>query len=214
VTGRFAARVAVVVALSATAACAKQEQPDGRDATTREQPAPRPAEPAATRDAVAPQSTRNDAEVLADFRERLDQYVALRNKVDDGAPKLKGTDDPSKIRVAQQTLAERLRAGRSTARQGDIFTPDIGAYLRRLLRPEAKDPETKASIKDDNPGAIPFKVNGDYPDKEPLSTVPPNVLLTLPKLPDDIEYRFVGKHMILRDVRANLVIDFMTNAVP
>jgi len=209
VTGRFAARVALAVALSATAACAKQEQSAARDAGTQEQPVAREAAPR-----EPSQSAKSDAGVLADFKERLDQYVALRNKVDDGAPALKKTDDPSKIRVAQQTLAERVRSARSTATQGDIFAPDIAAYLRRLMRPEAKDPETKASIKDDNPGAIPFKVNGEYPDKEPLSTVPPNVLQALPKLPDDIEYRFVGKHMILRDGRANLIIDYMTNAVP
>ena len=208
-TERFAARVALAVALSVTGACAKQEQSAGRDAGTQEQPVAREAAPR-----EPSQSAKSDAEVLADFKDRLDQYVALRNKADDGAPALKKTDDPSNIRVAQQTLAERVRSARSTARQGDILAPDVAAYLRRLMRPEAKDPETKASIKDDNPGAIPFKVNGEYPDKEPLSTVPPNVLQALPKLPDDIEYRFVGKHMILRDTRANLIIDYMPNAVP
>jgi hypothetical protein len=44
--------------------------------------------------------------------------------------------------------------------------------------------------------------------------VPPNVLQALPKLPLDIEYRFVGKHLILRDARANLIIDYMLNAIP
>ena len=88
-----------------------------------------------------------------------------------------------------------------TAKHGEIFTPEISAYFKRLLRPEVKDPGTKESIKDDNPDSIPYlKVNAVYPDKEPLSTVPPNVLAALPPLPDDIEYRFVGKHVILRDV--------------
>lgn len=53
-----------------------------------------------------------------------------------------------------------------------------------------------------------------YPENEPLSTVPPNVLMTLPMLPEDMEYRFVGKHMILRDARANLIIDYIANALP
>jgi hypothetical protein len=60
---------------------------------------------------------------------------------------------------------------------------------------------------------MPFKVNSPYPDKQPLSSVPPNVLASLPQLPKDIEYRFVGKHLILRDVRANLIIDYMPNAI-
>jgi uncharacterized protein (DUF3084 family) len=217
VTRQFTALVVFVVALSATGACTKQEQPVARDAGTQEQPAARPAETGGqpvTRDATAPESAKSDAEILADFKDRADRYVALRKKVDDAAPPLKKTDDPGKIREAQQILAELIRNARSTARQGDILTPEIATYFRRLLRPEAKDPGTKAAIKDDNPGTIPFKVNGEYPDNEPLSTVPPNVLQTLPKLPDDIEYRFAGKHMILRDVRANLIIDYMMNAIP
>jgi hypothetical protein len=32
-------------------------------------------------------------------------------------------------------------------------------------------------------------------------------------LPEEIEYRFVGKHLILRDARANLVIDYIANVI-
>ena len=136
----------------------------------------------------------------------------MRKKADDTVPAQKKTNDPGVINSAQKGLAERIRTERAGAKAGDIFTPEIAAKLRRLLHPEA-GPETKASIKDDNPGTIPFKVNGDYPEKETLSTVPPNVLQALPKLPPDIEYRFAGKHLILRDARANLIIDYMLNAI-
>ncbi len=53
-----------------------------------------------------------------------------------------------------------------------------------------------------------LKVNMPYPKDEPLSTVPPDVLKTLPVLPKDLEYRFVGKHLILYDARAGLVVDY------
>jgi hypothetical protein len=154
-----------------------------------------------------------DAQVLLDFKARVDNYVALRKKADDSAPPLKKTDDATELRAAQQALAERIGAARTPAKQGDIFTPEIAARFRKLLQPEAKDYGTKATIKDDNPGAFPFKVNGPYPSKEPLSTVPPNVLASLPPLPKDIEYRFVNKHLILRDARANLIIDYIPNAI-
>jgi hypothetical protein len=154
-----------------------------------------------------------DAMVLLDFKERVDKYVELRKKADATAPPLKKTDDAAELRTAQQALAERIGAARTPARQGDIFTPEITARFRALLHPEVKDRGTKAAIKDDNPGNIPFKVNGPYPSKEPLSTVPPNVLESLPPLPKDIEYRFVNKHLILRDARANLVIDYIPNAI-
>jgi len=33
-------------------------------------------------------------------------------------------------------------------------------------------------------------------------------------LPEDLEYRFVGKHLILYDAKAGLVVDFIPNAIP
>jgi len=153
------------------------------------------------------------AAVLADFKARVDKYVELRKKADDSAPAQKKTPEPSAIKDAQHGLGERVGVARKGARQGDIFSPEISAHFRRLLRPEVKSPGAKDLIKDDNPGNIPFKVNGPYPEKEPLSTVPPKVLASLPPLPKDIEYRFVGKHLILRDARANLVIDYIPNAI-
>ena len=198
--------MALVVVLSATAACVAQEQPVARDAATEEKPVPRDA-------AAQEQPVTSDAEVLADFNARLNTYVEMRKKADDTVPAQKRTNDPGVISSAQQGLADRIRTARAGAKAGDIFTPEIAAKFRRLLRPEA-GPETKAAIRDDNPGTIPFKVNGAYPEKETLSTVPPNVLQVLPKLSPDIEYRFVGKHLILRDSRANLIIDYMLDAIP
>lgn len=52
--------------------------------------------------------------------------------------------------MAQQELAERIRSARAGAKHGDIFTPAISAHVRRVLRPETKEPGTKAAIKDDN----------------------------------------------------------------
>ena len=157
-----------------------------------------------------------NAKLLLDFKERVDHYVEVRKKAEAQSPPLKPTEDPAEIKAAQEALARRIRALRANAKHGDIFTQEISAYFRRLLRPEVSDKTTKRAIFDDgNPGNIPYlKVNAVYPDDEPLSTVPPNVLMTLPILPDDIEYRFVGKHMILRDARANLIIDYIPNVIP
>ena len=66
----------------------------------------------------------------------------------------------------------------------------------------------------DKPVVASFKVNGPYPDKQPVATVPPNVLAGAAAAAEDIEYRFVDKHLILRDARANLIIDYVTNAIP
>jgi hypothetical protein len=165
---------------------------------------------------VAPglqKTVNDDAKVMADFTARVDRYVALRKKADDSAPRLKESNDGGKIKLAQQGLAERIGAARAGVKQGEIFTPEIAAKFRRLLRPEAKEQGTKETMKEDKPVVVSFKVNGPYPDKEPVVTVPPNILGALPALPKDIEYRFIDKHLILRDAKANLIIDYMPNAI-
>jgi hypothetical protein len=155
-----------------------------------------------------------DPKLTADFMARVNKYVELRKKADDSAPPLKETKDQAKIKDAQQALVERIGAARAGAKQGDIFTPGIAAYFRRLMRPETKEKGTKEIMKEDNVGTVPFKINGPYPELKPLVTAPPNILEALPPLPKDLDYRFVGKHLILRDSRANTIIDYMLNAIP
>jgi hypothetical protein len=167
--------------------------------------------------AMQPPRVNPDAKLLAEFKERVETYVELRDRLQPKDARLKETAEPAEIEAAETALAARIRAARAGARPGDIFTPATRAKFRRLLNPEVEGHEgreTQAAIKDDNPGKIPFKVNGPYPKDKPLSTMPPNVLAALPELPDDLEYRFIEKHLILRDVRANLIVDYMLNAIP
>lgn len=156
------------------------------------------------------------AKLLADFSARVKQYADLRNGLEKGEARLRQTDDPAKLVAAQDALAAKIRTARSNAKLGDIFIPAVRPIFRRLLSPKLKGPDgkqNKEAILDDNPGAIPFKVNGPYPKMEPLSTVPPDILRALPALPEDVEYRFVGKHLILYDARASLIVDFIPNAM-
>jgi hypothetical protein len=155
-----------------------------------------------------------DARVLGDFKARVEKYDQLRKKADDSAPPLKPSNSSAQIKDAQHGLAERIGAARVGVKPGEIFTPEIAVVFKRLLRPEARQQNTKEAMKEDKPVVVSFKVNGPYPDKQPVATVPPNVLEALPQLPKDIEYRFVEKHLILRDARANLIVDYMLNAIP
>jgi hypothetical protein len=157
-----------------------------------------------------------DAQVLQDFQARIDKYRDMHKKVEKGDARQKETKDAADIKAAQETLAARIRAARADARPGDIFTPEVRQLFRRLMYPEVKGPEgkdTKQAIKDDAPAAVPLKVNAMYPEGAPLPTVPPNLLAALPKLPEDLEYRIVNKDLILRDVDANLIVDFIPNAI-
>ena len=158
----------------------------------------------------------NDAAILADFKARVEQYLELRKQAVKGAPKLKETNDPAKIKAAQDGMAERIRAARASAKHGDVFTPEITAKIRRLLSPELKGDDgrdAKQVLKDDAPTNIPFKVNAKYPDGASVPTVPANLLLSLPTLPEPLQYRIIDKHLILLDEDADVIVDYALNVI-
>ena len=59
-----------------------------------------------------------------------------------------------------------------------------------------------------------LRVNGTYPEGIPLQSSPPSFLANLPKLPVSLEYRLVGRDLVLRDRGANLIVDLIPNVVP
>jgi hypothetical protein len=149
---------------------------------------------------------------LADFKQRVDSYMELHNTLEKQGPPMKTTADQAAIRASQQALAARIQAARANAKQGDVFTPAVATKLRQLLNPELRGTQsagTRASIREATPAEFTLKVNGSYPENAPLSTVPPNVLQVLPSLPEDLQYRIVSRHLILHDVHANIVVDFL-----
>jgi hypothetical protein len=153
-----------------------------------------------------------DSDALRDFGRRVRGYVELRDDLQTGLPTLTITVDPDEIEKAEKSLARRIRRARATAKRGDILAPPIAGQIKDMLVIEA-DASTLAAIMDDNPGEFRFSLNGTYPKDRPLSTVPPKLLALFPALADGVEYRFVGRHLILRDTRANIVIDTIPYAL-
>jgi len=146
------------------------------------------------------------SDIVTDFNKRVSSYVALRSELEKGLPPLTVTDDPAEVRQTQRALAKRIRVARTKAKQGDIFTSAISTEFKKALLPET-NAKTWTAIMDDNPGEFTPQINSAYPEGKPLSTVPPNILAVLPSLPDDLEYRLLGRHLILLDTRATLILD-------
>jgi hypothetical protein len=153
-----------------------------------------------------------DTATLAEFAKRVEAYDSLRRRLEVGLTPLAVTTNPDEIIQAERALAHRIREARESARRGDILIPALQTELKKFLVLQV-DEATLDLITGDNPGELRIKVNGSYPKEMPVSTVPPKLLLQLPSLPADLQFRFVGRHLILLDVRANIVVDEMPYAI-
>jgi hypothetical protein len=150
--------------------------------------------------------------IVSDFSTRVQNYFDLRSKLEEGLPPLRVTDDVAEIRRARRALARTIQAARQGAHEGDIFSPAISREFKHVLALEM-NADTWAVIMDDNPGEFRNEINGIYPDGKPYSTVPGTILAVLPALPPDVEYRFLGRHLILLDVRADVILDRIPYAI-
>ena len=198
------------VALGATA-CNRMEAPPPPPATTAS-----PAEAPPTERVVGPLS-ETDAAALATMNDRLKDYVDLHLKLEAELPRLPDEATPEQIDKNQRAFEQRMRIARAGAKQGDIFTPEAQVVIKRLLEtvfggPDGK--QLKASIMDENPVSVKLVVNGRYPDAVPISTVPPQVLQTLPKLTEDLEYRFINDNLIILDSHAHVIADYISDVLP
>ena len=168
---------------------------------------------------AAGQPTRVNADALTSvqFLKRIEEYVALHKKLEATLPPRPEHATPQQVDAHAKALSRMIAEARPRAKQGDMLPPDTRAYLRRQIAAGLSGPDGAAvrrSIMEDNPGKVRLQVNGRYPDGVPFTTMPAPVLAELPRLPEDLEYRFIGDRLILLDVHAQLVIDFMDAAIP
>lgn len=203
----------IVAAVLALGACTGGEPPAPQ--ATSASPASAPP----TERVVGPLSAA-DAQALATMNDRIKEYVDLHINLERSLPKLPKEATPEQIDKHQRALGKMVQQARATAKPGDIFTPEARPVIKRLLANVfggADGKQLKASIMDENPvtpAALRLSVNIRYPDTVPLTTVPPQLLQTLPKLTEDLEYRFVGDWMILLDTHAHVIADFIPDALP
>ena len=159
------------------------------------------------------QRVNRNAAVSADFEKRLADYMKLRQSAQSGLTTPKNTPSPTQLTEYQHELGDRIRSARPQAQQGDLFTPEVANLFRHLVAQSLNGPRG-AQIRKSYQRAEPVRgvhlaVNQAYPDGLALQSMPPSLLLNLPKLPKELEYRFVDHELILRDIAANLIVDFI-----
>jgi hypothetical protein len=152
---------------------------------------------------------------MADFRKRVDAYLALRNAITQKHPDVKETGDPAKISAREKALGQAIAKARASAKAGDIFG-DLAPDLLRILDEDwsSRSPAERKKLFGELPSGVRLKVNQPYPSHIPLVNAPANLLASLPMLPEELEYRLVDRRLLLRDRDANLVVDVLTGTEP
>jgi len=153
-----------------------------------------------------------------EFSDRVQKYVQLHKSVEGTLPKLKATNEPELIVAHQKILARKIKAARGHAKRGDIFTPAAKEDFIIAISSEFQGPQAshaQATIKQGAPlKKVHLHVNEIYPESIPYTSVPPTMLQKLPKLPAEVAYRAVSSDLVLLDVKANLVVDYLPGILP
>jgi len=194
---------AFVLALASGAPLAQTKAPPSRNAS----PA-KPAPPAA--------GTNAQGAATKAFLDRLNEYVSFHNNVEKMVPPLKETASPSEISQREAALGAALIKQRPNAKEGDFLIKEYQPYLIEIIKNDfaKRSPADRRALVVELPKGAKVGVNMVYPTTLPLLTFPGNLLKALPELPKELEYRIVGRHLILRDVTGNVIVDLMRDVIP
>lgn len=160
--------------------------------------------------------TGDEQRIIADFKQRVDRYEDVSGRLEKEVYPASTGLDPATIHARQKELASRIIKALPAWKQGDIFTPEIATLFKRRIAEVVSGREgasIKAAIFDDAPGEMTVTVFTEYPSGVPVATLPAQMLKLFPVLPKDLEYRFLGSHLILMDVAAFLIVDVIPNAI-
>ena len=160
--------------------------------------------------------TQAQDQILSDFGTRIRNYVEFRKKKTGPSPK--PTTSAAKLDQNRKQMASGIRDARSEAKQGDIFTPEIATYFRNHIAASLAGPngaKIRTSLRDAEPvKSFRPQVNESYPEGVPRQSTPPSLLMNLPRLPKELEYRIVDHDLLLLDAETNMIVDFISGAIP
>jgi hypothetical protein len=155
------------------------------------------------------------ATALADFQARLEQYLELRASLAGKLKPLSVTAESAELSARQESLAAAMRTARRNAKRGDLIPAGVAEQIGRTIAADLKrrradvEKATLADVPDRQP-----VINKTYPAPEALPTVPPLLLANLPRLPDNLQYRYYGRSVVLLDGDLEIIVDYIPNVLP
>lgn len=153
---------------------------------------------------------------LQEFQQRLASYLELRQTLAGRLKPLSPTPEAAELTARQESLAAAMQTARKNAKPGDLIPPAAAAFIGQTVAADHKRRQSaaKRAVLEEVPPAPRPVVNKSYPVQAALPTVPPLLLEALPKLPDNLQYRFFGRHLVILDGDLQIIIDYVLNVLP
>ena len=165
----------------------------------------------------APQDARQQA--LQDFQQRVSDYLAARVAATRDLPAMPVSGSIAEISAVRQAHVRALREAREGADAGDVFgtraAPILRATIAGTLRQHGiKVADVLAELRTDDPhGGRRPEVNDDFPWRRGAA-MPYALIVALPPLPRQLQYRLLDRDLILLDVDLGIVVDVLPDALP
>ena len=150
-----------------------------------------------------------------EFEQRLMEYLNLRRAVFERMP-IAQTTSGRELAARAARLSGALRSARKGAKPGDLIPDSIAIRIQTIILEDFKqrsavDERATFTEVPDTPRPI---INNPYPASAALPTLPPLLLLRLPRLPEHLQYRFYGRHLVVLDGDTEIIVDYIANILP
>jgi hypothetical protein len=161
-------------------------------------------------------SIDQDLKAVVDFETAVNRYAMMHRQLEGPIATPRVSQDMRIVQEATDALARAIQTARKDAQRGDIFTPQVTRVFQKRIAACLK-PEEWADILSDHEQAdpllvTPLQVNGRWPVSMPFNYVPPQLLAVLPPLPAELQYRIIGRSLVLWDCDADLIVDIIPGA--
>jgi hypothetical protein len=157
------------------------------------------------------------SQAVAAFDRSTSDYASLHRRLEEPIGSIRLGMSVDAINRHIQLLATAIRVERADAQAGAFFTAALATELRaRVQRALDEHGYTAADVLAHGrvPGVdyarVRLQVNDTFPWVLGVAMLP-GVIDALPALPPELQYRIVGRELVLIDVHAMVIVDILTN---
>ena len=161
--------------------------------------------------------TPTDAAAIQQFDAAVADYLAMRRRLSEEIPSPVPNSSAVELNNASDALAAAIQRSRQKAQVGDLFVAPVAPVFKRNVEVAVGSPEMRkvlAAIDDEKPTVLAPKIHLRFPGASQMATMPASLLAVLPPLPKELEYRIIGRFLVLRDIDAALIVDYIPDLIP